>query len=398
MDRVDQFALNSQIPADTLSATRTRRQLVRAGKQSLIVLGVVALIAWFAMSVRAGLAHNGIGFDMRFLSQVAGFDISEGYAVTAHGLRRITPSDSNAQALLAGFINTIKTASVAIVLTTLLGTLVGMARISHNWIVRQLSFGFVELVRNTPMLIQLVFWYFAVVLKLPAMADASTWFGGVIASQQGIFFPGVDCAPGATLASALSLLAGLALLAGSAAHRKRRKWLLGGSLVALAVSVATGFPLMVTAPHVNGFVVTGGFSASPEFTALLIGLTVYTAAFIAEIVRGAIVALPKGQWEAAAALGLSHRAAFGDIVVPQVFRVVLPAFGNQYISLAKTTSLGIAIGFPDVFNVYGTVANQSGRSLEGVIVVMLAYLVLSWVISGSVNLLNSRLLRNGGTR
>src|SRR5262249_37645870 len=147
---------------------------------------------------------------------------------------------------------------------------------------------------------------------------------------------------------------------------------------------------------VDGFAVNGGSSASPEFSALLLGLTVYTAAFIAEIVRGAILALPRGQWEASAALGMSRAATFADVVVPQVYRVVLPAFGNQYISLAKTTSLGIAIGYPDLFNVYGTVSNQSGRSLEGVIVAMLAYLLLSWVISAVVNLINRRMLRKGG--
>ncbi|MDP9903002.1 ABC transporter permease subunit [Variovorax ginsengisoli] len=360
------------------------------------MIAVLVLVAWFALSVRAGLARNGIGFDMGFLSQVAGFDLSEGYALTTEGLRRFMSSDSNAQALLAGFINTVKTASVAIILTTVLGTLVGMGRVSHNWIVRQLCFGFVEMVRNTPMLIQLVFWYFVVILKLPALADAASWLGTVIASQQGFYFPGVELAPEATLPALLSFLAGLVLLVAGAANRRHRKWLTACSLAGLVSAWAIGFPVAVTVPHVTGFVITGGFSASPEFAAMLVGLTVYTSAFIAEIIRGAIVALPKGQWEAASALGLSRGAAFRDIVIPQVFRVVLPAFGNQYISLAKTTSLGIAIGFPDVFNVYGTVANQSGRSLEGVIVVMLAYLILSWTISGAVNLLNGLLLRNGG--
>ena len=122
--------------------------------------------------------------------------------------------------------------------------------------------------------------------------------------------------------------------------------------------------MAATAPEVKGFIVEGGISTSPEFVALLLGLTVYTAAFIAEIVRGAILALPRGQWEASAALGMSRGRTYRDVVMPQVFRVVLPAFGNQYISLAKTTSLGIAIGYPDLFNVYGTVANQSGRSLK----------------------------------
>jgi His/Glu/Gln/Arg/opine family amino acid ABC transporter permease subunit len=299
---------------------------------------------------------------------------------------------------LAGFGNTVKTAVLAILLSTVLGTLLGVARLSHNWLVRQSSFGLVEFVRNTPMLIQLVFWYFGVVLKLPPVQEASRWFGGVIASQQGVFLPGVWVAPSASAAGVGALLAAPFAVAGAIRWKRVRKPLLGGAVVALAASVALGFPLALSTPQVEGFAVSGGISASPEFAALLLGLTVYTAAFIAEIVRGAILALPRGQWEASAALGMSRSATFADVVVPQVYRVVLPAFGNQYISLAKTTSLGIAIGYPDLFNVYGTVSNQSGRSLEGVIVAMLAYLVLSWVISAIVNLVNGRMLRKGGAR
>jgi His/Glu/Gln/Arg/opine family amino acid ABC transporter permease subunit len=317
---------------------------------------------------------------------------------TSDGLRHFQSSDSNAQALLAGFGNTVKTAVLAILLSTVLGTLLGVARLSHNWLVRQSSFGLVEFVRNTPMLIQLVFWYFGVVLKLPPVQEASRWFGGVIASQQGVFLPGVWVAPSASAAGVGALLAALFAVVGAIRWKRVRKPLLGGAVVALAASVALGFPLALSTPQVEGFAVSGGISASPEFAALLLGLTVYTAAFIAEIVRGAILALPRGQWEASAALGMGRSASFADVVVPQVYRVVLPAFGNQYISLAKTTSLGIAIGYPDLFNVYGTVSNQSGRSLEGVIVAMLAYLLLSWVISAIVNLVNGRMLRKGGAR
>lgn len=377
---------------------RLRRRIFGMVKQGAIVLAVLAIVIWFALSVRAGLARNGIAFDMGFLAQPAGFDISEGVVVTAEGLRHFQSSDSNAQALLAGFGNTVKTAALAIVLCTFLGTLMGLGRLSHNILVRQLSFGLVELVRNTPMLIQLVFWYFAVVLKLPAVQEASHWFGGLIASQQGIFLPGLAVAPSASMISVAALIGAVLAIAGALASRTRRRAFAVMAGVALCVAIAQGFPLELSTPKVSGFAVEGGFSASPEFAALLLGLTVYTAAFIAEIVRGAVLALPKGQWEAAAALGMSRIATFRDVVVPQVYRVVLPAFGNQYISLAKTTSLGIAIGYPDLFNVYGTVSNQSGRSLEGVIVAMLAYLVLSWGISALVNLANARMLRAGGMR
>lgn len=396
---MDQLIL-SRPPADGAmpQGVRLRRRVFGMVKQSAVVLVALALVVWFALAVRAGLARNGIAFDMGFLSQPAGFDISEGLVVTAEGLRHFQSSDSNAQALLAGFGNTVKTAIVAIVLSTILGTLLGLGRLSHNVLVRQMSFGAVELLRNTPMLIQLVFWYFAVVLKLPAVQDASRWFGGMLASQQGIFLPGLAVAPDASPVAVMAFVGGLVAAAGALALRTLRRTLVIVSGVSLCIAIAQGFPLEVSTPKVEGFAVTGGFSASPEFSALLLGLTVYTAAFIAEIVRGAVLALHKGQWEAAAALGMSRLATFRDVVVPQVYRVVLPAFGNQYISLAKTTSLGIAIGYPDLFNVYGTVSNQSGRSLEGVIVAMLAYLVLSWVISAVVNLANTRMLRAGGMR
>lgn len=375
-----------------------RRKWMHTARQAAIVALAIALLAWFGLSVRAGLARNGIAFDMGFLNQVAGFDLSEGLVYGDEGLRRFQSSDSNASALLAGFLNTLKVAALAIVLSTVGGVLLGLGRIASNWLVRQLCFGLVELVRNTPMLIQLVFWYFALVLKMPGLDHAVQWYGGMLLSRQGVFLPGMAVAQGVAPAAVWALAASVVLLAGAFAHRRWRRVLAAGSLLALGACISLGFPLAVVPPEVRGFIVEAGISLSPEFIALLLGLSVYTAAFIAEIVRGAIVALPRGQWEAAAALGMGRWRTQADVVLPQVLRVVLPAFGNQYISLAKTTSLGIAIGYPDLFNVYGTVANQSGRSLEGVIVVMLAYLAMSWSISGAVNLLNRRLASRGGAR
>ncbi|WP_377372604.1 ABC transporter permease subunit [Polaromonas jejuensis] len=367
-------------------------------KQGLIVAAVLGILACLAIAIRAGLARNGIGFDMGFLGGMANFDISEGSLPTLEGLRRFVSSDTNGQALLVGFLNTVKVSIIAIALSTVLGVLIGVARVSRNWLVRQLSFGLVEFVRNTPLLIQLVFWYFAVALKLPGLADASVWLGGIILSQQGLYLPTVVGANGAPIFAIWALLMSVVFLVGAVARKGSRTLKLAGAALGLVISVVLGFPLTLQVPQADGVNVVGGLSLTPEFGALVAGLSVYTAAFIAEIVRGAILSLPKGQWEASAALGLTRRATFVDIVVPQVFRVVLPAFGNQYISLAKSTSLGIAIGFSDLFNVYGTVANQSGRSLEGVIVVMLAYLFLSWIISAVVNLANSRVLKAGGSR
>jgi His/Glu/Gln/Arg/opine family amino acid ABC transporter permease subunit len=323
----------STLPVPAPTPRMSRRKAARARyllKQSLIVAAALAVLWVFGAAVRAGLARNGIAFDMGFLLRAANFDISEGLLPSLDGWRHFSSSDTNGQALLLGFINTLKASAVAIALSTLLGVLWGVGRVSHNWLLRQVSFLLVEFVRNTPLLIQLVFWYFAVVLKMPALSQASATFGALF-TQQGIFLP-------------------------------------------------------------------GGFELSPEFAALVLALSVYTAAFIAEIVRGAILALPKGQWEAAAALGLRRRTTFAEVVIPQVMRIVLPSFANQYISLLKSTSLGIAIGFSDLFNVYGTVANQSGRSLEGMLVVMAAYLLMSWVVSALTNFANERLQRTGGQR
>lgn len=388
-----------EIPASTAGTeVKSRRRLLYLAKQASIVVVAIALFAWLAYAIRSGLARNGISFDMGFLSQSANFDISEGELVTLDGMRKFVSSDTNAQALFLGLLNTLKTSLLAIAAATVLGVFLGIARVSQNWLVRQLSFVLVEFVRNTPMLIQLVFWYFAVVLRMPALNDATLLLHAVLFSQQGLYFPGLELVqqPSFTATAAL-LLAPVFLLKAGLSKQKRLAW--GAcAVVSLVVSLTLDFPLVATYPEITGFNVSGGFSLSPEIIALLLGLSVYTAAFLAEIVRGSINAIPKGQWEAAAALGLTRRATFKDVLIPQVARVVLPAFGNQYISLAKSTSLGIAIGFSDLFNVYGTVANQSGRSLEGMIVVMVAYLLVSWMISWGINAANKRLLKKGGAR
>lgn len=386
------------LPLDEPQMNERRLARARYAAKQILIIGVaVALAVVLAIAVRAGLARNGIAFDMGFLFRPANFDISEGVLPTLEGWRQFASSDTNGQALLAGFLNTLKTSAVGIVLATVLGVLWGVARVSRNWLLRQVSFGIVEFIRNTPLLIQLVFWYFAVVLKMPALTDASSILGAIF-SQQGIFLPGVSISVEASHAAVWTLVIAMVFAAGALAHKRGRYWLLAISALSLTGCAVLGFPLAWSQPTVTDFAVSGGFVLSPEFAALVLALSIYTAAFIAEIVRGAILALPRGQWEAASALGLNRRITFVEIVIPQVLRVVLPSFSNQYISLVKSSSLGIAIGFPDIFNVYGTVANQSGRNLEGVLVVMMSYLILSWTISAATNFANSRLLTAGGQR
>jgi His/Glu/Gln/Arg/opine family amino acid ABC transporter permease subunit len=283
-------------------------------------------------------------------------------------------------------------ALTAIILSTIFGTLIGVGRLSTNWLVRKLSFSAVECIRNTPLLIQIVFWYFAFLLRFPPANAASNLFGALIASQSGVFLPGVASSETASWVS--WVLLGFAFVAFFAFFSFRR-WkgsliLLALSVVALAASGLSGFPLTIDLPKATRFGANGGIALTPEMAAILLAILVNSSAYVSEIVRGAIDSLPKGQWEAAASLGLSRSHTLRDVILPQVFRIVLPSLGNRYISLTKDTSLGIAIGYPDLFNVYGTVSNQTGRNLEGVIIVMLTYLILSWVISACVNAVNAR--------
>lgn len=381
-----------------------RRRLLIASKwllQAAIVIVVAALVIWLGLAVREALARKGIHFSFGYLGNVANFSLSEGLVPSREGiwpvLEPFSPSHSNLQALFAGLWNSLKVALSAIVLCTIFGTLVGIGRLSTNWLVRNLCFGLVEAVRNTPLLIQIVFWYFAVVLRFPPASAASNWFGSLLVSRSGVYLPGLVISESAGFASwgLLAIAAASAVACLVLRGPRRRLILLAVTTAALIATALVGFPLGFDLPVATRFGARGGFALSPEMTALLLAIVVNSSAYVAEIVRGAIEALPKGQWEASASLGLSRSHTLRDIILPQVFRIVLPSLANRYISLTKDTSLGIAIGFPDLFNVYGTVSNQTGRNLEGVVIVMLTYLALSWIISACVNALNARVNGRG---
>ena len=391
----------SSLPAAPPVKERRLMRRRAAAVQILILAAIAAAVLSFLGLIAAGLRSHGIGFSLGFLNQPAGFDISEGLTI-AHGPNGLTLEPFNsqqtyAQALVTGLYNTLVVSFISIVLSTVLGVWIGVGRMSKNWVVRTWAWAFVEFVRNTPLLIQIIFWYFAVLLQLPSLSDATLLHGALIASRQGVFIPWLLATPAAAsyeyFAQAAIVLFALGCVVRTRT-RRRAAFIASGALLLLGLVVA-GWPVRVDMPVASAFSVAGGAGFSPEMASLIIALSVYIAAFIAEVVRGAVGSIDKGQWEAAAALGLGQRESLWVVVLPQAVRVILPSLGNLYVTLAKSTSFAIAIGFPDMFSVYGTVANQSGRALEGLLIIMVAYLLISFAISALANLYNRRVMKKG---
>lgn len=334
-------------PASRPPFWRDERRLAIVGQVLFVVF--VAVVLWAAVEVlQASFRRQNIRLDWSFWRQTAGFELS---ALTltidleSLSLKQYDPSDSAGEAMIAGLFNTIKVAALGIALATLLGIVVGVARLSRNWLVSRLALGYVELVRNTPLLVQLFFWYFAVLLQLPngspEQPPIRMFDDAIVLTNSGLAF--------------------------------------GGTVV----------------ERFGRLVVDGGFQVTPEFAALLIGLSVYTSSFIAEIIRGGILTVSRGQMEAARSLGLSYGESLRMIVLPQALRVVIPPLGNQFLNLTKNSSLAIGVGFAEFLTAANTVSSQSFRSLEAFTFVTLGYLMLSLVISGILNLVRSRLALPG---
>jgi general L-amino acid transport system permease protein len=359
-------------------------RVLRVVAQVAVLLVVGLLVAFLARNLLTAMEDRGLGFGFGFLDSTAGFEIAE------------TPvpynaTDTYGQAFLVGLLNTLFVSAVGIVLATLLGLVVGVARLSKNFLVNRVAGGYVELMRNTPLLVQLFFLY-AFLLQLPRVAESIQLPGAIFLNQRGLSVPAPILSPtfGPWLASVavgiVLAIAALRLLSG------RPRWL---SLVALvgipAVAwVAFGQPLTVDVPVLQRFNFTGGLTLSSGFTALLAGLVLYTAAFIGEVVRGGIQAVRRGQVEAARALGLSEGHILRLVVFPQALRVIVPPLTSQYLNLAKNSSLAIAIGYPDLFSVSQTMANQTGQPVSVIVMVMATYLTISLVTSLLMNLYNRR--------
>lgn len=367
----------------------------------ILVLGAVfALGAYLVNNTLNNLNAREIATGFGFLDREAGFDISE-------GVIDYSPADTYFQALVVGILNTLKVSALGVVFATVLGTVIGVARLSSNWLVARMATVYVEGLRNIPLLLQLFFWYTLITQAFPATRQALVPMDGVFLTNRGFRFPVPVWETGQTLAL-IGMIAGLGVtwwLSRRAnriqADTGRRPMVLLpaiGATVGLALVgwVLGGAPTAWDVPSLKGFNFVGGGNISPEFAALLLGLTLYTAAFIAEIVRGGILAVSWGQTEAALALGLRKSLVMRLILLPQALRVIVPPLTSQYLNLVKNSSLAVAIGYPDLVSTANTTINQTGQAVEGVLIIMLVYLTVSLSISAFMNWYNGYVSIKGG--
>ena len=349
-----------------------------------LLLLAVAAVGWFLASIAAAnldRRHMAVGFG--FLADHANFDIP--FHLIAWNV-----GDTYLRALLVCTLNTLLVSVMAIVAATLLGLLVGVMRLSTNWLVRNIALAFIELVRNTPQLIQIVFWYIAVLQTLPSPRRSIVLPPGVLLNIRGLYLPnpvfGGHAVGLATVAAVALFATPLAWRLTVAGRPAGARALLLPALAALLVLAGIDH---VEWPAMQGFNIAGGIQVPPELVALWAGLSIYGAAFIAEIVRGAIVAVPKGQPEAALSLGLRPGQVLSKVVLPQAVRVMVPPLTSQYLNLIKSSSLGAAVAYPELFQIFaGTVLNQSGRELESIVILMVIFLAINLTVSALMNWYN----------
>jgi general L-amino acid transport system permease protein len=365
----------------------------------------VAALAWIgyeiAVNVRANLEQQRITSGFGFLNNTAGFDVSQ-------NLIPYSGSDTYTRVFLVGLINTLVVAVIGIFFATVIGFIVALGRLSPNWLLARISGGYVELIRNLPLLFQILFWYLAVLAALPNPRQSISLFGIFFLSNRGFVIPKPIGNAGFE-PFAIALL--IAVVASLLLRRYARRQLFeSGRLITiwpyvlglliglpLVTALVFGAPVRFEIPELKGFNFSGGSRLIPEFVALTLALSLYTAAFIAEIVRAGILSVHKGQTEAGSSLGLSRGSTLRLIVVPQALRVILPPLTNQYLNLTKNSSLAVAIGYPDLVSVFaGTTLSQTGQAIEIIGITMGVYLLISLVTSGLMNFYGWRISRSAG--
>lgn len=364
--------------------------------QAALLGGVMLLVGGMAWNAAGALERQNIASGFGFLDNTAGFDV----------VQTLVPYDETStygRVLIVGLLNTLLVAIVGIVFTTILGFVIGIGQLSSNWLVAKLCRVYVETLRNIPLLLQLFFWYFAVLRALPIPRDSWTIFGAFFLNNRGLYVPGPVTEPGfgfVVLAIALGATGSLLL-----SWQAKRRRVAQGAITpvalqclallvvpALVISAVVGFPLHFTWPVLEGFNFEGGIVVLPELMALVIALSTYTASYIAEIVRAGIQGVDKGQIEASQALGLKRSQILRLVLVPQAMRQIIPPLTSQYLNLTKNSSLAVAIAYPDLVSVFaGTTLNQTGQAIEIIAITMGIYLTLSLLTSSAMNWYNARI-------
>jgi len=340
-------------------------------------------------------AHIASGFG--FWNETAGFNISQSLIPFSSTI------STYGTAFWVGLLNTLLVAALGIVLATILGFLVGISRLSKNWLVSRVASGYVETIRNIPLLLQLLFWYNGVLKALPELRNSYSIADAIYLNNRGFYVPEPIARPGFGWVELVFVVGIVASVAFYFWARRRQMqtgqrapvlWVTLGLVIALPfiVLLLAGVPIHFESPQAGRFNISGGIEVVPEFAALLFGLSIYTAAFIAEVVRAGIMAVSQGQAEAAYSLGIKPGPTLRLIVVPQAMRVIIPPLSSQYLNLIKNSSLAVAIGYPDLVQIFtGTVLNQTGQAVEVVAITMAVYLTISLVTSGLMNLYNQRM-------
>ncbi|MBR0966215.1 ABC transporter permease subunit [Bradyrhizobium diazoefficiens] len=362
--------------------------------QVLVVGIAVAVIAFLWSNTVTNLSARRITTGFAFLGREAGMPIAE-------SLLAYNPRDTYLWAFVVGIANTLRVAVIGIVLASILGTLIGISRLSSNWLLSRMAAVYVETLRDIPLLLQLLFWY-VLMQALPAARSAFRPVEGVFLSNRGLILPAIPLGP-----PQLWVLGAGAL--GLAAFYLVRRWQVAQQMRdgkprlawPFAVGLIIGLPVLVSVllgvswtiewPALRGFNFVGGLTLAPEYFALLIALVTYTSAFIAEIVRSGIQSVPRGQWDAANALGLRRSFMLRQIILPQALRVIVPPMTSQYLNLTKNSSLAVAIGYQDVVSIANTTLNQTGQAIEAIALIMAVFLTISLAISFFMNWYNSRI-------
>lgn len=367
--------------------------MLRIGSQIAFVAVIVGVIVYFRAVLIGNLQEQGISTSFAFLDRPAGFRITGA---------DFSPRQPVIEAIAVGVKNTVLVSAVGIALATVIGVLVGVARLSTNWLVRRGASLYVESLRNIPPLIVIIFWASAVILKLPSIRDPIEWGGVLVLSNGGFWIPSFEAR--VALGPFWSTLAVAVVAGGGVAWWRTRRFdatgtphhrVLWGAVVFLLIAgagyAALGAPFEVSLPEREGLRVDGGMAMVPEFAAVLLGLTLYTASHIAEIVRGSILAVPRGQTEAAQAVGLTSFQRLRHVVLPQAFRIIVPPLANQYLNLTKNSSLAVFVGYAEVFAVSRIIIGNGNPAPQTLLITLLVYLGLSLIISAATNLVNRRL-------